>query len=178
MPAVAENSADVANLVDDTTTTANSDIHSHPCSTASNPGPSTPEFSPSPDQRFHQRTSSGVRRTCGITAHTLTSSDSGLTADRPVLTLSLSRDSFPADSSAEDSTMSTGTCQEPPVPPPTQRSPGRPQQIRAQLLLHKVPALPCHGIFLHRRNASRSARSRGINSFAAGEMSSPSYETH
>ena len=87
MPAVAENSAHIANLVDDTTTTANSDIHSHPCSTASNPGPSTPEFSPSPDQRFHQRTSSGVRRTCGITAHTLTSSDSGLTADRPVLDL-------------------------------------------------------------------------------------------
>ena len=125
MPAIAEISADIANLVDDRTTSATSDMNSRPGSTASTSGPSSPEHSPSPDQRFHQRTSSGVRRPCGITGHTLTSSDSEPAADRPVLTVTLSlgpRDSSFAESSAEDSSMSTGTCQEPRVPPPILRS--------------------------------------------------------
>ena len=49
MPVNAKISADIANLVDDTTTTANNNIHSRPGSSASSPGPSTAESSSSPD---------------------------------------------------------------------------------------------------------------------------------
>lgn len=54
-----------------------------------------------------------------MTAHTFTSSDTRLAADRLVLTKSHSRgprDSPPAEYSAEDSTASARTCQEPTVP--------------------------------------------------------------
>ena len=51
----------------------------------------------------------------------------------------------------------------------TKASSGRPHQARAQLLLHQVLALSPSTTSLHRRNASRSTRSRDIHSFAAGE---------
>ena len=58
---------------------------------------------------------------------------------------------------------------------PTQAHSSLPHQIRAQLLLHNVPALQRHGRrHLSTPERSRSTRSRGINSFAAGEASSPS----
>ena len=47
MPAIAEISADLTNLVGDTPTAANSRIHSLPGSTATTPGPSTPASFPS-----------------------------------------------------------------------------------------------------------------------------------
>ena len=121
LPAIAENSADLANLVEGPTTTANSGVYSFPGTTASFPGPPTPESSPTTIRQFRSRTSTGVRQPRGLSAPTLTSRTSGPTADRPVLTTPLSlgpRDSFPADYSAEDSpTTSTRTCPEPPSPP-------------------------------------------------------------
>ena len=116
----------LANLVGNTTTTANSGIHSLSGSTPP-PGSLTPDSSTFSDQRCHRHTSTGVRRP--RTAHTSASVGSagspGLIAARSVLTTSLSlgpRDVFPADSSTEDSTKSPRSCQEPPVPTPAPRS--------------------------------------------------------
>ena len=53
LPAVAENSTDLANFVEDTTLTANCDVDSLPGTNASLPEPSTPESFP----RFSSRTS-------------------------------------------------------------------------------------------------------------------------
>ena len=110
----------------DTSTTANSGIHS-PFGSAPPPGPSIPNSSTSSEERCYRHTSTGVRRS--RTAHTSTSVGSvgtlGLVSARPALTTPLSlgpRNGFPAASSAEDTIKSPRLCQEPPVPTPTPRS--------------------------------------------------------
>ena len=115
MPTISEISADLANLVGDTITAANSSTHSLPGSTATASRSWTSEHSSCSHQRSVLRTSAGVRRPRGITAQNSTSSDSGLTADRPKLSTPLSlasRDSFPT---------LRRTRQEPPALPPPRR---------------------------------------------------------
>ena len=96
-----------ANRVGDTTTTANSGIHSLSGS-ASTPGTSTHNSCTSSDEQCYRHTSTGVRRP--QTAHSSSSVNSAgsprVVAARPVLTIPLSlgpRDGFPADASVEDS---------------------------------------------------------------------------
>ena len=121
-PVISENSTDPANLVEDPAATATSGINSLPGTNASSPGPSNLESSSTSARRFRPRTPASARYTRGKTASTTTSRNTGLLADRPVLTTPLSlgpMDDFPADSYVEGSTTpSPKTCQESPSPPP------------------------------------------------------------
>ena len=62
LPAIAEISADLADLVEGPTTTANSDVYSFPSTTAFFPGPPALEYSPTTTRRFRSCRSTGVRQ--------------------------------------------------------------------------------------------------------------------